>query len=153
MYSWKSSAGISRRAPFQKSVRLALRQKGGLLVYHEAMQAGRRKWAQDHWQGPWLNGKSVQESSVQDLQRSWWLPNQERDEMLTDLNRKARGPPGQGQGHTPATISWAVDILTRKGESRIAIHDWLTDRKIPWQRRRRLIQVMVTVSRQAATWR
>jgi len=142
MYSWKSSAGISRRAPFQKSVRLALRQKGGLLVYHEAMQAGRRKWAQDHWRGPWLNGTSVQGSSVQDLQRSWWLTNQEQDELLTDLNRKARGPPGQGQGNTPATSSWAVDFLTRRGESRKAIHTWLTDRKIPWQRRRRLIQVM-----------
>jgi hypothetical protein len=142
MYSWKSSAGISRRAPFQKSVRMALRQKGGLLVYHEAMQTGRRKWAQDHWRGPWLNGTSVQASSVQDLQRSWWLTNQERDELLTDLNRKARGPPGQGQGNTPATSSWAVDFLTRRGESRKAIHTWLTDRKIPWQRRRRLIQVM-----------
>ena len=142
MYSWKSSAGISRRAPFQRSVRMALRQKGGLLVYHEAMQAGRRKWAQDHWRGPWLNGTSVQASSVQDLQRSWWLTNQERDELLTDLNRKARGPPGQGQGNTPATSSWAVDFLTRRGESRKAIHTWLTDRKIPWQRRRRLIQVM-----------
>ena len=142
IYSWKSTAGISRRAPFQKSVRLAFRQKGGLLAYHEAMQAGRKKWAQDNWHGPWLNGKSVQTSSVQTLQSSWWLPPHERDEMLTDINRQARGPPGRGRGHTPATSSWAMDFLTRKGESRKSIHDWLRDRKIPWQRRRRLIQVM-----------
>ena len=62
--------------------------------------------------------------------------------MLTDINRQARGPPGRGRGHTPATSSWAMDFLTRKGESRKSIHDWLRDRKIPWQRRRRLIQVM-----------
>ena len=117
-------------------------KRRGLLAYHEALQAGRKKWAQDNWQGPWLNGKSVQTSSVQTLQNSWWLPPHERDEMLTDINRQARGPPGRGRGHTPATSSWAMDFLTRKGESRKSIHHWLRDRKIPWQRRRRLIQVM-----------
>jgi hypothetical protein len=41
---------------------------------------------------------------------------------------------------TPVTTTWTADFLTREGEGRKAMSDWLHDKLIPWKARRRLLQ-------------
>jgi hypothetical protein len=42
----------------------------------------------------------------------------------------------------PATSTWSTDFLLREGSSREEIGKWLKNKSIPWQRRRRLLQVV-----------
>ena len=51
---------------------------------------------------------------------------------------------GETKGRTisAATDSWTVDFMTRPGESREAIHEWLKRKAVPWRRRRRLLQAL-----------
>jgi hypothetical protein len=42
----------------------------------------------------------------------------------------------------PATSTWSTDFLLREGLSREEIGKWLRNKSIPWQRRRRLLQVV-----------
>ncbi len=41
---------------------------------------------------------------------------------------------------TPITSTWTVDFLTREGEGRKAVGDWLRDKTVSWKARRRLLQ-------------
>jgi len=42
----------------------------------------------------------------------------------------------------PATSTWSTDFLLREGFSREEIGKWLKNKSIPWQRQRRLLQVV-----------
>jgi hypothetical protein len=42
----------------------------------------------------------------------------------------------------PVTRTWSTDFLLREGSSREEIGKWLKNKSIPWQRRRRLLQVV-----------
>ena len=42
----------------------------------------------------------------------------------------------------PATSTWSTDFLLREGLSREEIGKWLRNKSIPWQRKRRLLQVV-----------
>ena len=53
--------------------------------------------------------------------------------MVTTLERD--------QPHkTPVTSTWTDDFLTREGEDRKVMVDWLRDKMISWKARRRLLQ-------------
>ena len=66
-------------------------------------------------------------SSGQWMQKSAW------NRMVTRTMRE--------QPHTtPVTTTWTADFLTREGEGRKAMGDWLHDKLIPWKARRRLLQ-------------
>ena len=41
---------------------------------------------------------------------------------------------------TPITSTWTADFLSREGEGRKVIGDWLRDETVPWKARRRLLQ-------------
>jgi hypothetical protein len=40
--------------------------------------------------------------------------------------------------NTPVTTMWTADFLTREGEGRKAMGDWLHDKLIPWKARRQI---------------
>ena len=42
----------------------------------------------------------------------------------------------------PASRTWTTDFLLRPRQSRMELHKWLTNKAIPWRRRRRLLQVI-----------
>jgi hypothetical protein len=48
----------------------------------------------------------------------------------------------QGDNGMPSTTTWAAGFLLRKGQSREALGKWLTNRAVPWKRRRRTLQVI-----------
>ena len=41
---------------------------------------------------------------------------------------------------TPVTSTWTADFLTREGEGRKAMGDWLRDKTVSWKARRRILQ-------------
>ena len=41
---------------------------------------------------------------------------------------------------TPVTTTWTSDFLTRQGEVRKSMEDWLHDKMIPWKARQSLLQ-------------
>ena len=50
------------------------------------------------------------------------------------------------QSHkTPVTSTWTPDFLSREGEGRKAMGDWLRDKTIPWKTWRRLLQTNADV--------
>ena len=51
-----------------------------------------------------------------------------------DLDHRRMGRPVKG--------TWSTDILLREGSSREEMGKWLKNKSIPWQRRRRLLQVV-----------
>ena len=62
-----------------------------------------------------------------------WMQKTTWNRMVT---RTRREPPHT----TPVTTTWTTDFLTREGEGRKAMGDWLHDKLIPWKTRRRLLQ-------------
>jgi hypothetical protein len=48
----------------------------------------------------------------------------------------------QGDSGLSSTTTWAAGFLPRKGQSREALGKWLTNRAVPWKRRRRTLQVI-----------
>ena len=48
----------------------------------------------------------------------------------------------RGDDGMPSTTTWAAGFLLRKGQSREALGKWLTNRAVPWKRRRRTLQVI-----------
>ena len=71
----------------------------------------------------------------------WFDPLDVRTEKCTEQRRNGQGQEKKVQ-RSPASDSWTADSMTRTGESRECIHKWLKCKSIPWQRRRRLIQVL-----------
>ena len=62
-----------------------------------------------------------------------WIQKAVWNRMVTTLERD--------QPHkTPVTSTWTVDFLTREGEDRKVMGDWLRDKTISWKARRRLLQ-------------
>jgi hypothetical protein len=51
------------------------------------------------------------------------------------VTRRVREQPNT----TPVATTWTADFLTREGEGRKAMSDWLRDKSIPWKVRRRLL--------------
>ena len=48
----------------------------------------------------------------------------------------------RGDNGMPSTTTWGAGFLLRKGQSREALGKWLTNRAVPWKRRRRTLQVI-----------
>ena len=68
-----------------------------------------------------------------------WIQKTEWNRMVTTSERD--------QPHkTPVTSTWTVDFLTREGEGRKAMGDWLRDKTVSWKARRSLLQTNTVTS-------
>ena len=62
-----------------------------------------------------------------------WMQKAEWNRWVTTMDRD--------QPHkTPVTSTWTVDLLTRQGEGRKTVVDWLRDKTISWKAQRRFLQ-------------
>ncbi len=62
-----------------------------------------------------------------------WIQKAVWNRWVTTLDRD--------QPHkTPITSTWTADFLTREGEGRKTVGDWLRDKTISWKARKRLLQ-------------
>ena len=48
----------------------------------------------------------------------------------------------RGDSGMSSTTTWAAGFLLRNGQSREVLGKWLTNREVPWKRRRRTLQVI-----------
>ncbi len=81
------------------------------------------------WQSPWWKIDCWEErtSDRQSCSNLRW------NRMVTRMMRE--------QPHTtPVTTTWTADFLTREGEDRMTMGDWLHNKPIPWKSRRCLLQ-------------
>ena len=143
IFKWQTAAGEHSRASWGASVRIAMRKQGAWLVYGKCMVQGGRRWSEENWVGPDLCGRRPTDTAVQVVKHEWFGDMDEWMSGRTEERRQDQDV-GETKGRTisAATDSWTVDFMTRPGESREAIHEWLKRKAVPWRRRRRLLQAL-----------
>ena len=58
----------------------------------------------------------------------------------------------RGDDGMPSTTTWAAGFLLRKGQSREELGKWLTNRAVPWKRRRRTVR-LASHNRNVSVWK
>ena len=128
-----------KKGTWSKTIRNAARRGAAESLMEDRLQKGADKWRtelfkprHEFWEGEQIEPVCPSEkwetvASGQWMQKSAW------NRMVTRTMRE--------QPHTtPVTTTWTADFLTREGEGRKAMGDWLHDKLIPWKARRRLLQ-------------
>jgi ribonuclease HI len=123
------------RSVWTNSVRNAFRKQAGRAKLQEARAAAARHWTErvwyrhnQHWLQASREGTEASKSGSFKDERKWGK------KCFEDLDQRRMG--------RPVTRTWSTDFLLREGSSREEIGKWLKNTSIPWQRRRRLLQVV-----------
>jgi hypothetical protein len=123
------------RSVWTNSVRNAFRKQAGWAKLQEARAAAAKHWTERVWyrhNQRWLQasreGTEASKSGSFKDEREWGK------KCFEDLDQRRMGK--------PVTRTWSTDFLLREGSSREEIGKWLKKKSIPWQRRRRLLQVV-----------
>jgi len=123
------------RSVWTNSVRNALRKQAGWAKLQKVRARAATHWTARVWyrhNQRWLQaskeGAEASKSGSFKDERAWGR------KCFQDLDQKRMG--------RPATSTWSTDFLLREGSSREEIGKWLKNKSIPWQRRRRLLQVV-----------
>ena len=123
------------RSVWTNSVRNAFRKQAGWAKLQEARAAAAKHWTERVWyhhNQRWLQasreGTEASKSGSFKDEREWGK------KCFEDLDQRRMG--------RPVTRTWSTDFLIREGSSREEIGKWLKNKSIPWQRRRRLLQVV-----------
>jgi ribonuclease HI len=133
-----------KKGTWTKTVRNAARRGAAESLMEERLQIGANKW----WKGLFetltrdtdgdqqiqnLNWRSDASSKWDMIATGKWIQKAVWNRWVTESERN--------QPHkTPITSTWTADFLTREGEGRKAIGDWLRDKSVSWKARRRLLQ-------------
>ena len=117
------------------SVRNAFRRQAGWAKLQKVRATAATRWTTRVWyrhNQRWLQaskeGAEASKSGSFKDEREWGR------KCFEDLDHRRMG--------RPATSTWSTDFLLREGSSREEIGKWLKNKSIPWQRRRRLLQVV-----------
>jgi hypothetical protein len=117
------------------SVRNAFRKQAGWAKLQGARAAAAKHWTARVWyrhNQRWLQvlkeGTEASKSGSFKDEREWGK------KCFQDLDQRRMG--------RPATSTWSTDFLLREGSSREEIGKLLKSKSIPWQRRRKLLQVV-----------
>ena len=118
-----------------EGVRNAFRKQAGWAKLQEARAAAAKHWTERVWyrhNQRWLQasreGTEASKSGSFKDEREWGK------KCFEDLDQRRMG--------RPVTRTWSTDFLLREGSSREDIGKWLKNKSIPWQRRRRVLQVV-----------
>jgi hypothetical protein len=120
------------------------KERGGEVSNGRATADGANKWREGLFKERSADSDGEQQMSDQkwrsDASSKWdmietgkWMQKTVWNRWVTTLERD--------QPHkTPITSTWTADFLTREGEGRKEVDDWLRDKTISWKARRRLLQ-------------
>jgi len=136
--------GQWKKGTWTKTVRNAARRGAAESLMEERLQTGANRWRKGLFEE-----RSVDTDGDQQIQNQGW-----RSEAPAKWDMIATGKwiqkaawnrwvtkSERDQPHkTPVTSTWTADFLTREGEGRKAIGDWLRDKTVSWKARRRLLQ-------------
>jgi hypothetical protein len=122
-----------------KTIRNATRRGTTESLMEERLQRGVDKWRTELFKPRLELGEGEKIEPVGSTEK-WetvasgqWMQKEVWNRMVTRTIRE--------QSHTtPVTTTWTADFLTREGEDRKAMSDWLHDKSIPWKTHRRLLQ-------------
>ena len=148
VYQWEEEKG-TRRSVWTAGVRKAVRKGAGQFVVKSTREKATKRWRELHFErgcqarlGGRVNPQAWMQSTEEGLTglrcgiRSGDVMDIESWSERCDEALK-RGDDGM-----PSTTTWAAGFLLRKGQSREALGKWLTNRAVPWKRRRRTLQVI-----------
>ena len=124
---------------WSKTIRNAARRGAAESLMEDRLQKGADKWRtelfkprHEFWEGEQIEPVCPSEK-WETVASGQWMQKAAWNRMVTRTMRE--------QPHTtPVTTTWTADFLTREGEDRKAMGDWLHDKLIPWKARRRLLQ-------------
>jgi ribonuclease HI len=123
------------RSVWTNSVRNAFRKQAGWAKLQKVRATAATHWTTRVWyrhNQRWLQaskeGAEASKSGSFKDERTWGR------KCFEDLDQRRMG--------RPATSTWSTDFLLREGSSREEMGKWLKNKSIPWQRRRRLLQVV-----------
>jgi ribonuclease HI len=136
--------GQWKKGTWTKTVRNAARRGAAESLMEERLQTGANKWRKGLFkersedtdsdqQMPDQNWRSDSPDKWDMIASGKWMQKAAWNRWVTTLERD--------QPHkTPITSTWTADFLTREGEGRKSVGDWLRDKTISWKARRRLLQ-------------
>ena len=105
-------------------------------------QAGHRAWLKGWWQASDWSGLSPDETGRRHIEANWWATQSEWEQAGAAMCKHNRGLQLLRRCARPVSRTWTTDFLLRPRQSRMELHKWLTNKAIPWRRRRRLLQVI-----------
>ena len=152
MYAWKTAEGAERRAPWGQGVRQAITKRAGWTRVALEHHVGYRKWVRRWWITSDTNGQAPNREEWQQVSTQWWGNREEWESAGARLQQAAGGKrkePVTGTSQEvfkdskkPTLSTWTAEYLIRPGQNRKGLHKWLKNRRIPYGRRRRLLQIM-----------
>jgi hypothetical protein len=131
------------------SIRNSFLKQAGWAKLQEARAAAAQHWTERVWyrhnQG-WLQssreGPEASKSGSFKDEREWARNALQMMMMSFICSFRNKNDLDQRRMGRPVTRTWSTDFLLREGSSREEIRKWLKNKSIPWQQRRRLLQVV-----------
>jgi ribonuclease HI len=148
VYQWQQDES-ARRSVWTAGVRKSVRKEAGQFIVRSTREKATRRWRELHFE------RSCQARPGMRMCPQEWM--QPTEEGLMELRCGVRSGDimsserwsercdeaiKQGDSGSPSTTTWSAGFLLRKGQSREALGKWLTNRAVPWKRRRRTLQVI-----------
>jgi hypothetical protein len=121
------------------SIRNVFRKQTGWAKLQEVRTSAAKHWTERVWYRHnqcWL--QALKEGTEAAKSGSFKDEKEWGKKYFEDLDQRRMG--------RPATRTWSTDFLLREGSTREEIGKWLKNKSIPWQRRRRLLQVVTGTS-------
>jgi ribonuclease HI len=127
--------GTTVSSVWTNSVRNAFRKQAGWAKLQEARTAAAKHWTERVWYSHNQRWMQSSKEGIDAAKSGSFKDDKEWGKAcFDDLDKRRMG--------RPATRTWSTDFLLREKSSKDEIGKWLRNKSIPWQRRRRLLQVV-----------
>jgi hypothetical protein len=133
VFSWTDGQKSTRTSTWNQGSKNGVRLGVGRYRFEARLQQGVRNWLQGWRALP--SGVDRVISRTEILRTGQWLNPKV---WAREIMEKLRTTPHSD----PLTDTWTSDFLSREGEGREVVGEWLRDKTVPWQVQRRLMQVM-----------
>ena len=132
------------QATWNKGIQAAIQWQGGQYVVRQRQSHGAKVWAQIRLRRstqPWLQ-PTAQEKEVFN-----------RKDFITDENwgQRCLSDLFEASPNRKILSTWCEDFLLQQEVSRDELTAWLTNKEVPWRRKRRLLQA-ITLSFPCSAW-
>ncbi len=133
VFSWMDGQKSARTSTWNQGVKNGVRLGAGLYRFEARLQQGVRDWLEGWRALPIGVDRLISRSEI--LRTGRWLNPKV---WARETMEKLRAAPHSD----PLTDTWMSDFLSREGEDKEFVGEWLRDKTVPWKVQRRLMQVM-----------
>ena len=132
VFSCDSPAHKIRSRTWSAGIRNTVREQAAQVCVQAALKSSAVEWKKEHIDGSRRREEICADVCAQ-VEKSFAMGEEDWNEECMAQRRLAE----VGQ---PASSTWTVDFLTRRGESRECMGKWLRNKGVSWKARRRLLQ-------------